>query len=352
VLYDRPTLQQWCARSELVVVAEFTAPLRVWVAPDGSDRQEHYAVRVLETLKGEAPGDVIEYFPHVEGGAGYQPGDRAVVFLERTASRPELLSLAPRFAWYSLQDAGQEWRLAAERPAEVPGLVADWLGALAAPALEGTPRTRALLARELRSSDARVRADALADLVRLREAPGFFASARDVAPFAQRARERAAPAADRIALALLLRGQPGFDDAAALRALTREPLAPADRVTLIRVAGGVPDEALSRWLEGELRAPDPVRRAEAATALGHPFHAPRTPALARLLASEDPTVAGAAVRGLQGIGTPEARAALAAAAREPALASSALAAAALRRLEAASAAVPPETSSPAGGMLP
>lgn len=308
VLFERIVLRDWAQRSELVLVVEMAAPLAVWRADDGSDRQEFYAVRVLDTLKGDRPiprGETLEFFPHAEGGPGWAPGDRLVLFLEPTASRPELQSLAARFPWYSEQDAGQEWILrrgpgapATNPPvlapeAELRGLVRDWIALARTPSAEAQARHRALLAVQLASADARLRQDAITDLVRARDLPGFFARESDVAPFAKRARSSRTPASDRIALALLLDGRPGFDAPAVLRSLTRQPLPPADRMTLIRVAGGVPDEGLARWLESLLADSDPAVRAEAAAALRSRDESAAAPGAPSAAPSGPPSAPGA-----------------------------------------------------------
>jgi hypothetical protein len=136
----------------------------------------------------------------------------------------------------------------------------------ARPASESTSALRALLARQLASRDARVRLDALSELVRAREIPGFFASAKAVSPFAKRARDGALPVAERIGLALVLDGAPGFDANAALLALTKERLTTVDEVTLLRVAANRSDPALARFVTARLASPDSTIRLEAAAA--------------------------------------------------------------------------------------
>lgn len=281
VLFDRVTLRQWVRESAAVVRVEFESDAEMWSAPDGSDRQEFFRVRVVETLAGEVAPGPLEFFPHAEGFPLFARGDRALLFLERTAERPEFASLAPRFAWHSAQGAGQEWRLPAGDEGEAIAEVARRLAALrSAPPSDPLHALREHLVTELASPSARLRRDAIVELMRTDAALGFLdgATVTALAPFAD---ARALPPLERLALIRLLDGAPGFDADARLVALTRERLDERETRELVWSTAQRDLPALRRWVEA--RADDPresVRReARAALANARTAAAERAPAV-------------------------------------------------------------------------
>lgn len=271
VLFDRTSLREWTAQSGAVVVAEFESDAAMWSAPDGSDRQEYFRVRVVEVLHGSVARGPLEFFPHAEGFPAFRAGDRALLFLERTASHLEFASLAPRFAWFSTQGAGHEWMLESGAHGEAVLEIARRIAA-ARSAAPPDPRQalRDLVVAQLASGVPRLRRDAIAELVNARSWPGFFdaPTTRALASWVERP---GLPASERLALVRVLDGVPGFDTDARLRALTREPLSGRDLRLLVRAAGTRDDPALHAWL-GSLAddAPAEVQReARAALALRH-----------------------------------------------------------------------------------
>jgi len=274
VVFDRPTLRRQAGEATVVAIVAFESPLSVWSAPDGSDHQEYFSVRLLETLKGAAPPARFDFFPHAEGEPGFGQGDRAIVFLEPTASRAEFVSLAARFPYFSTQQPGQEWKLAPQGRSEVVELAAAYAALPRQPDAEALRTLRALLLRGLRANDPRLRDDALAELVRARTTPGLLATPERAAPFVRLVGPGRLEAPQRIALALLLEGAPGFDADRALRALAKEPLSPADRTTLLRVAAGRRDPALRAYVEACATDADPTLRREAQAALARGDAAP------------------------------------------------------------------------------
>lgn len=266
VFFDRTTLRQWTADADAAVVAEFTGDAQMWRAADGSDRQEFFRVNVVEVLHGSIEPGALDWFPHAEGFPRFRPGDRALLFLERTGEHPEFGTLAARFACFSTQGAGQEWKLA---PGPEGAAVREIAQRLTAHRRErpADPRAalRDLLVAELASGVPRLRSDAIAELVRAREWPGFL----DVAStpvFAAWIDAGALSATERLALVRVLEGAPGFDADARLRAMTREPLAGPELAQLVRAAAGRDDPALRVWLATLAEDPRPAVRREARAA--------------------------------------------------------------------------------------
>ncbi len=260
VVYDRATLRQYVQHSAAAFVAEFVSGPLVWVAPDAGDRQEYFRVRSLEMLRGATPPELFEFFPHAEGFPSFQAGDRALVFLERTETRPEFGPLAGRFPWFSVQESGEEWKLAGadgEATLSLARSYADLAGADDAALLPGL---RALLAGALGSPFPTLRAEARAELIALRATAGFFGSRDDVAPFAAIVTSPATPLTERISLARLLEGAPGFDAPAAFQSFVAEPRSRDDVLTLVRVYATSSDPAVAAWILARLEAPDPGAR--------------------------------------------------------------------------------------------
>ena len=268
VVFDRGTLRQWTADSDAAAVVVFESDGRLWRADDGSDRQDFFRVRVETVLYGALKAGPLEFFPHAEGFPSFRAGDRALLFLERTADHIEFTSLAPRFAWFSTQGAGQEWKLP---PDETGVRILDVAQRLAShrtqrPADTGRALREVLLA-ELGSGVPRLRRDAIAELVTARTRPEFL-DAESLRSFSAFADAPELSVTERLALVRLLDGAPGFDAGARLRAMTREPLEGAALTQLVRVAGASGDAMLRGWvatLANDAR-PEVQREARAAIA--------------------------------------------------------------------------------------
>lgn len=310
VVYDRATLRQYVQHSAVAFVAEFVSGPLVWVAPDASDRQEYFRGRSLEVLRGATPPELFEFFPHAEGFPSFQAGDRALVFLERTETRPEFAPLAGRFPWFSVQESGEEWKLAGadgEATLSLARGYADLVGAGDAALLPGL---RALVVGALGSPFPALRAEARAELIALRGTAGFFGSRDDVAPFAAIVTSPATPLTERISIARLLEGAPGFDAPAAFQAFVAEPRSRDDTLSLVRVYATSSDPVVAAWILARLEAPDPGVRREAAISLGRGRRPEHVAALARAAGDPDGDVARAAIGALGAIGEPAAREAL------------------------------------------
>lgn len=245
VLYERATLREGIVQADLVVVAEFETDAQTWEAEDGSDRQEWFGVRIVETLRGEAPGPTLDFFPHAEGFPAFRRGDRALLFLGRSSSRPEFAALEPRFRWFSGQGAGYEWILVGADGEAIVEIARRWV-ALAATPDDALSAFRALVLAELASGVPRLRRDALRELILVRSVPGLL-DASTTEALAAWAAAPGLPGAERLALVRLLDGAPGFDASQLLRALAREPLDDPTRNQLIRVAATSPDPVLRAW---------------------------------------------------------------------------------------------------------
>lgn len=267
VLFDRATLRQWTADSAAVVVAEFESDVAIWSAEDGSDRQEFFRVRVVEPLYGAATPGPLEFFPHAEGFPAFRKGDRVLLFLERTSEQREFSSLAPRFRWFSTQGAGQEWKLEAGPGGDAVLEIARRLaGQRATPPADPRQALRDLTLAELASGVPRLRSDAIAELIRARDLPGFF-DAETRSAFTIWLEGGKLSVTERLALIRILDGAPGFDADARLRAMTQEALSGRELTQLVRAAGSRDDPGLRAWLAGLAQDPRPDVQREARAAI-------------------------------------------------------------------------------------
>ena len=312
VVYTPTTLREWVKGADLIAVVEITRPLSVWRAEDGSELQEYISARIVEAIAGQPPAGSLDFLPHSEGEPRYRAGERALLFLESTKPRAEFAALAARFPFYSRQGAGSEWKLAG---ADDPAL--EMARAWAALPAAAPGEVRSLLLRQLVIGDARLRRDAILELVRFRRQTGAWPDAAAVEPFARLAAAPSLDVTERIALVRVLDGAPGFDAAAHLLPLTGFRLDDGARKALVGAASLSHDARLSDWLAGRLADPDPRVRREAATALAHPWQAAHVAALVEV-AKGDPNegVARSATQALAAIGDAAARAGLAAVAEE------------------------------------
>lgn len=271
VLFDRATLRQWTTDAAAVVVVEFETDVEMWRAEDGSDHQEFFRVRVDEVLYGGVAPGVIELFPHAEGFPSFHKGDRALLYLERTSDHLEFTSLAPRFHWFSTQGAGQEWKLEPGANGEAVLEIARRLaGQRSSRPSDPRRALRDLTLAELTSGVPRLRSDAIAELVRARDLPGFF-DEESTPAFTAWVDGGRLPVSERLALVRILDGAPGFDADARLVAMTHEPLAGSAFAQLVRTAGSREDPRLRAWLTGlaEDARPEIQREARAALATAH-----------------------------------------------------------------------------------
>jgi hypothetical protein len=270
VVFDRGTLRQWTADSAAAAVVVFESDGQLWRADDGSDRQDFFRVRVETVLYGALAKGPLEFFPHAEGFPSFRAGERALLFLERTADRIEFTSLAPRFPWFSTQGAGQEWKIP---PGEAGVRILEVAQRLAShrtqrPADPGRALREVLLA-ELGSGVARLRRDAIAELITARSRPGFL-DAESMRSFGAFADAGELSVTERLALVRVLDGASGFDAAARLRAMTREPIEGPALTQLVRVAGASDDAVLRAWVATLASDARPEVQREARAALQRP----------------------------------------------------------------------------------
>jgi hypothetical protein len=306
VVLSRGSLRQYLQHSALSLRVEFLGGPETWEAPGGTDRQEYFRVRILERLAGDGPArGELEFFPHAEGFPGFAAGDQALLFLERTAEQPEFAGHAARFPWFSVQGAGEEWRISgSDDPALA--LARAWLAWMDAGGRD-TSALSSLLARGLASDVETLQRDAFLELVRARERAGLLDRPEAVARFAPFVDDRRLPLGRRAALLQVLAGRPGFEAEPAFARLVASAREPRERELLVRQLGGSELAPVGPWLARQAVSPDAGVRRGAVAAQGRRGASADLALLERALSDPDPGVARAAVRALGALGSEPAR---------------------------------------------
>lgn len=302
VAVEYRSLRQYVQHSAAALEVEILSPVLSWQAPDGRDRQDYFRARSVASLAGAGPQGIFEFFPHAEGLPAYVPGERALLFLERTDGSPELASLAERFPFFSAQRPSDVWPLGGAEGEATRAQARAYAALASLPAEQQVARLRELLLRALVSPWERLRRDGRGELVVLRDHPGVFARPEDVSPFVALLAEPALPLGERAALARLLDGAAGFELGQALGTLTAQARSADDRRALVTTLASAPQPEAAAWIAAQLREPDPGVRRQAAAALRRSRRSEHVEELAAAAHDPDHGVAREATDALAAIG--------------------------------------------------
>lgn len=312
---SRRSLRALIAESDLVVDARVVEVEKL-VAIEGADQwvRRPPSVEVLDVIKGPAAKrDRIAFAQHGHGTAELELGQRALVFLRNIARSRELqpVAVSGKVQWYSAREHHDDWVLSSDSRQSI--LAAARRYALIE---EMLPERRDAALRKitvnlLASPSPRLAKSALRDLVSLPDAPlvdpGDVPRLRRVIDSAQTPIETRIGLLAELERRRLLDGTPHW-----LRLLrTTRGL---ERLAVIRAAGLRPSAQVQEELRKILFEPDVGAASAAAVALGSRGNAAAVAPLTKALHSGEVRLALAAIRGLGRIGTPEARAAIDAAA--------------------------------------
>jgi hypothetical protein len=149
IVYGTKSLSGLVAESALVLRARIVTvdgALSLKGEPSGSDRPSLEA-EVLEVLKGSFEAEHVRFVQHGHGVAQFEQGTESLLFLQPIARSRELDSLgrSGAFAWVSLQEHDQEYRLAG--PSREPLLKAARAYVAAYEDLAGESRMKLLVPR-------------------------------------------------------------------------------------------------------------------------------------------------------------------------------------------------------------
>lgn len=306
------TLRALCGEAEVVIRARISGRSEASIGDEGK-RRPVVDAQILETFKGSPGGESIRFVQHGHGVAPFETGDEALVFLHSLHRSPELRALAGRsdVAWVSLQEQADAYP-ATEGDTELIRAVREFVaaGSLSSRAERRESLRRATL-RQLASSDARVAASAVRDLVAAESDPVI--SAADLPGIETLLSNPSTPIGVRIGVLTELERRRLLDTRTHWVRLLRSAKG-ADRRTVIRAAGMRPTPEVTGTLVEILSGDDIEAAKAAAVALGTPGNRPAVAPLGTALASDHSSLRLASIRGLGRIATPEARKLLARAA--------------------------------------
>jgi hypothetical protein len=309
VVYGETTLRALTLEADLVVRARVADPAAELWLEDPLARESVVVAQVLEVLRGASEAPELRFVQHGHGVPLYAEGEEVLLFLQRIERSRELGAspLASRVRWFSAQEAGARFALDARTRERFTAAVRAYaeLDRLSAEArLEAL---RGITVRLLASPEPELAGSALRDLVLARDAPLV---AREDLPALEAVLARAeTPIGVRIGLLAELERRRLVEGAPRWAALVRTTSG-ADRLAAVRAAGAHPSEPVARELSALLGSEDALLVATAAVALGTAGGEAAVAPLAKLLASDEPGVRSAAIRGLGQAATPGAREAL------------------------------------------
>jgi hypothetical protein len=307
-----PTLRALVSGASLVARARVEEAQGWIVLETPTLRRPAATARLLEVFKGNAePGASVRFAQHGHGVAEFEVGEEVILFLRPLEGARELAEtgLAGALAWVSFQEHDAKYVLTPQSREAIVGAVRAYV----ALEREQAPAARIAALRRvtlelLASPEPRLAASALRDLVLASEALPLL-RAEDLPRLEPLLADASVAIGVRSGLLAALERRGLVEGPPRWVALLRSA-APADRARAIRTAGAHPSPPVTAALVRLLDEEDAVAAAEAAVALGVPGHAAAAAPLAELLARDDVRLRMAAIRGLGGMATPAARAAL------------------------------------------
>jgi len=312
---SRRSLRALIAESDLVVHARVVEVEKL-VAVEGTEQwvRRPPSVEVLDIIKGPAAKrERIAFAQHGHGTAELDLGQRALVFLRNIARSRELQPLAAsgEVRWYSAREHHDDWVLSPDSQQSI--LAAARRYALIEEMLpeQRDAALRKITVNLLASPSPRLAKSALRDLVSLPDAPLV---APDDLPRLKKVIDGAqTPIETRIGLLAELERRGLLDGTPYWLRLLRTTRG-RERLAVIPAAGLRRSAPVQEELEKILFEPDVSAASAAAVALGSQGNATAVAPLTKALHSGEARLAMAAIRSLGRIGTPEARAAIDAAA--------------------------------------
>jgi len=298
--------------ADLIVRGRVVDPEVVFISDDEKSRRRLIEVDILEELKGRAGSKKIRFAQDGHEVARYAKDQEALFFLVPIERSRELRALAVPGgpSHVSGQEHDEEFLVTTKSGPILLSATRDF--AASESAEEGAERVklirRATLAL-LTSRDTRLSSSALSSLVLSPNAE--LVTSQDMPHLESVLSDTSVSVGYRAGLIAELERRNLIQGSTHWVALL-ENAALSDLPAAIRVAGAHPSPAMNSALIDLLASPESSTeiKAECAVALGSTRNAPAVPALTSALASSEPRLRNAAIRGLGQIGGPEARRAL------------------------------------------
>jgi HEAT repeats len=305
------TLRSLVAEADLVVHARVLGSEDL-VVDKGGARKRRPALRVelIEVMKGPAlAGQTLRLAQHGHGVAEYHAGQDALLFLRALDRSAELSSLgsATALRWYSGQEQDDAYALSARSRPPTLAAARAYAALEPLPPSERAEALRRITLKLLASRDRRLAVSALRDLTRAGVAIPL--TAQDLPNLIMVVDDSNATIEIRLGLLAELERR-GLLDGGTRWARLLQTSQGNERNVVIRAVAAHPGPLVDAELLKILASTDALAASEAAISLGYAGNEAAVQPLANTLNSKNPRRRMAAIRGLGGIGSADARAVL------------------------------------------
>jgi HEAT repeat protein len=300
--------------SDLVARARIENPAGTLAPSESSAGRPVITAHLLEVLKGPNALDPVRFAQHGHGVASYEAGEEVLLFLLEIERSRELAALAGTsdLRYVSLQEHDEKHLLTPESRSDFSAAIRAYLALDRMPSSEARFEALAdLTINLLRSPRERIASSALRDVISM---GGALLTERNLPEVEPLIDDRDIAIGIRLGLLTelerlgLVAGPPRW--ARLLGTAEAQEL-----LAVVRAAGSHPSPEVTAELVRLVRAGEPEAVRAAAISLGVPGNQEAVEPLGRLLEGPDPALRMAAIRGLGGIATPEAKKVLEATAR-------------------------------------
>jgi hypothetical protein len=302
VVMGTTTVRLLTLQSDLVARVRIVDPERAFVLEDPPLRETIVVAEILEALKGGHSEKQLRFVQRGHGVVRYAKREEVILFVRRIERNPELANsrLAKHLDWVSEQESGTEFRLDDETRDDITAAVRAY-ATLENIAPEARPDAlRRITIDMLGSPRQELAGSALRDLVLSKNAS--IVSSSDLPVLESILDSPATAIGVRVGLLAELERRHLVDAPSRWAALIQTTRG-AERLAVVRAAGAHPSEAVTKAL-GQLLSSDDVQlMATTAVALGGMRNDMADGRLAALLASDEPRLRMAAIRGLGRAGT-------------------------------------------------
>jgi len=302
VVMGMTTVRLLTLQSDLVARVRIVDPERAFVLEDPPLRETVVVAEILEGLKGAYSEKQLRFVQRGHGVVRYAKGEEVILFVRRIEKNPELANsrLAKHLDWVSEQESGTEFRLDDETRVDITAAVRAY-ATLENLAPEARPDAlRRITIDMLGSPRQELAGSALRDLVLSKNVS--IVSSDDLPVLEPILDNPATPIGVRVGLLAELERRHLIDAPSRWAALIQTTLG-AERLAVVRAAGAHPSEPVTKALGQLLSSNDVQLVATTAVALGGMRNGMAVGRLAALLASDEPRLRMAAIRGLGRAGT-------------------------------------------------
>jgi HEAT repeat protein len=300
--------------SDLVARARIENPAGTLAPSESSAGRPVITAHLLEVFKGPAALGPVRFAQHGHGVAPFEAGEEVLLFLLEIETSRELAALAGTsdLRYVSLQEHDEKYLLTSESRSGFSAVIRAYLALDSLPSSEARSGALAdLTIQLLRSPRERIAASALRDVISM---GGALLTERNLPVVEPLIDDRDIAIGIRLGVLAELERLELVAGPSRWARLLRTAEA-QELLAVVRAAGSHPSPEVTAELVRLVRAGEPETVEAAAISLGVPGNREAVEPLSRLLEGPQPALRMAAIRGLGGIATPEAKRVLEATAR-------------------------------------